>query len=166
MLLSQTNIDMMYHHNMLSITAFTLLKSLSENQRFMPKNWLSAYVCQPWPVICIQTESPRTLDTAKQVITGPKTYFSNDHNLFVVISVHIFTKSLQCGSKRQGPHVRVVPLVESDCRGFIAQSQVNWVPQWEVGVYVLSLESGGALWLRHTSSKRWRCAPWLPELDC
>ena len=83
MLLSQTNIDRMHHHNMLSITAFSLLKSLSENQRFMPKNWLSVYVCQPWPVICIQTEFPHTFDIAKQVITGPQTYFSNVHNLFV-----------------------------------------------------------------------------------
>ena len=41
--------------------------------------------------------------------------------------------------------MRVVPLVESDCGGFTAQSQVDRVPQWEVGVCVLSLESGGAL---------------------
>lgn len=46
MLLSQTNIDMMYHHNMLSITAFTLLTSFARKSEIYAKK-LALCVCLP-----------------------------------------------------------------------------------------------------------------------
>lgn len=42
---SQTNIDMMYHHNMLSITAFTFRMSFAREPEIYVQNWLST--CLP-----------------------------------------------------------------------------------------------------------------------
>lgn len=46
MLHSQTNIDMMYHHNMLSITVFTLLTSFARKSRDLCQK-LALCVCLP-----------------------------------------------------------------------------------------------------------------------
>lgn len=97
MLHSQTNIDMMYHHNMLSITVFTLLTSFARKSEIYAKNWLSEFVCQPWPLFCIQRQNyHNTLCIAKQIIE-PQTYFSNVQNslLCVCIYIYIYTYTLK-----------------------------------------------------------------------
>lgn len=67
---------MMFHHNMLSITAFTFLTSFARKSEIYVQNWL--YICLPTLDGILH---PATLYVGKQIIE-PQT-FSNIYNHYI-----------------------------------------------------------------------------------
>lgn len=56
----------------------------------MPKNWLSVFVCQPWPAFCMQTELPQHTLYGK-ADNGAINLLLNVHNS-LQLQMHILLK--------------------------------------------------------------------------